>query len=178
MPVMERKGKRKAGSPVLVLVAVAAAAALLLTRKPPPDGTGPASVSGTVGTIAVTQGATMGTHRLAKLFFSTLIISFEWHPFTHDAAGNLISWPYKIDYQLIEVATGIVRQEAELEQITAISGPLFFEAGAGLGLVPPGVYNVRAILKAARSDANGLPQAGNWQTVHNVVHTNAILAGG
>ena len=142
----------------------------LVTRKSTP---GPAVPSGTVGTVTVGQRARMGAHLVPKTPGSLVSVSVVWTPNTRTGAGQPINWPYLFDYDLIERATGIVRQGGGLGQVAATTGPITSSFSHLLTGLPPGAYDYKVSLWAPNSKLDGTP-GDQLVLLHSVTHLSAI----
>jgi hypothetical protein len=171
-----RKKKDRGG--LLLLGAAAIGAAFLLGAKKPPVGGGPAVPGGSIGSVAVSQRAPMGSHLVSKDAGATVNVAVAWTPNTKDAAGNPIKWPYFFDFILTEKATGIVRASGGLGAVEATSGAQAFNGPFNLSAPPAGAYDLKVILFGAASDAAGRPRTGVFALLGELTHANAIQATG
>jgi hypothetical protein len=118
----------------------------------------------------------MGSHLAPKAPGAALSVEVSWTASTKNSAGSPITWPYFLDFEIIERATGIVRQSGGSGlTLNVPNGARVSAFTQVLSISPLGDYDYKISLSAQGSDSIGNPGSG-FVPLGSVTHPSAIKA--
>lgn len=154
--------------PIIAWVAIGGVALWLLSRA---KGTAGAAQGRIVGLSM--DGVPMGAHLTSKEPGATVTVSVQMVNATRDFRAVLISWPFKVLFQLVDPA--FVTSAFSPEGMVTAGGTSGFLASLTIpaSAFDGKIYGVRAVLMAATSGPTGLPTT-TFSQVAELTHSNAV----